>query len=83
MRPNDTVIVTRPESKRAEPPEALAQRLLGRVQHVEAVANPYEAADRAMELAGTARLMVVSGSLYLVGGVREYLIGKGRCDADA
>ena len=83
LRPNDTVIVTRPESKRAEPPEALAQRLLGRVQHVEAVADPYEATDRALELAGAVRLLVVSGSLYLVGGVRAYLLRKGRGDADA
>ena len=83
LRPNDTVVVTRPASRRAEPPEDLAQRILGRVQHVEAVVDPYEAADRALELAAGKRLLVASGSLYLVGDVREYLIQKGRCAADA
>lgn len=83
LRQNDTVVVTRPSSWRAEPPEALAQRILGRVQHVEAVADPYEAADRALELAAGKRLLVTSGSLYLVGDVREYLLQKGRCGANA
>ncbi len=79
LRPNDTVVVTPPQSDRAEAVAELARQVSGRVCHVEAYENNEEALDRALELAGDKRLLVMCGSLYLVGGLRQSLLArKGR-----
>jgi dihydrofolate synthase/folylpolyglutamate synthase len=73
------VVVTPPQSDRAEAVAELARQVSGRVCHVEAYENNEEALDRALELAGDKRLLVMCGSLYLVGGLRQSLLArKGR-----
>lgn len=79
LRPNDTVVVTPPQSDRAEAVEELSKKVSGRVSHVEAYEDNEEALERALELAGGKRLLVLCGSLYLVGGLRQSLLArKGR-----
>lgn len=73
LRPNDTVVVTTPHSDRAADLLDLSRRAAPHVQHVEAVADNAEALDRALELANGEKLLVMAGSLYLVGGVRQLL----------
>jgi dihydrofolate synthase/folylpolyglutamate synthase len=46
------------------------------VQHVEAIADNSQALERALELANKEKLLVLAGSLYLVGGVRKLLLDK-------
>ena len=46
------------------------------MQHVEAFEANKEALDRALELANGEKLLVIAGSLYLVGGVREMLLQR-------
>ena len=76
LRPNDTVVVTVPDSERAADPQELAKRVAPHVQHVEAIADNGEALDRALELANGEKLLVMAGSLYLVGGVRQLLLER-------
>ncbi|WP_029540671.1 folylpolyglutamate synthase/dihydrofolate synthase family protein [Selenomonas sp. AB3002] len=79
LRPNDTVVVTPPQSDRAEAAAELARQVSGRVSHVEAYEDNEEALARSLELAGDERLMVLCGSLYLVGSLRQSLLArKGR-----
>lgn len=72
VRANDTVIVTSPDSDRAKDPEKLAKMI--HAQHVEVVRGRGEALKRALELADESRLLCVTGSLYLVGTIRQQLI---------
>ncbi len=74
LRPNDTVILTTPQSERASDPDAVAKKV--RAQHIEVHAENREAVERAMELANGERLLCVAGSLYLIGGVRQMLLKK-------
>ena len=76
LRPNDTVIVTVPHSERASDPMDLAKKVAPHVQHVEAVPDNSEALERALELANREKLMVMAGSLYLVGGERQLLLER-------
>lgn len=76
LRPNDTVVVTVPDSERAADPQELAKRVARHVQHVEAIADNAEALDRAWVLADGEKLLVMAGSLYLVGGVRKLLLDR-------
>ena len=76
MRPNDTVVVTVPHSDRAAEPQLLAKKAAAHVQHVEAIADNSLALERALELANNDKLLVLAGSLYLVGGVRKLLLEK-------
>jgi dihydrofolate synthase/folylpolyglutamate synthase len=46
------------------------------VQHVEAIADNNEAMNRALELANGEKLLIMAGSLYLVGGLRKLLMDK-------
>ena len=46
------------------------------MQHVEAFENNTEALNRALELANGEKLLVIAGSLYLVGGVRQMLLKR-------
>ncbi len=74
LRPNDTVVVTAPNSARASDPEAVARQI--HTQHVEVQPDPVEALARSLELANSQRLLCVAGSLYLIGGIRQALLNK-------
>ncbi|SHK45125.1 dihydrofolate synthase / folylpolyglutamate synthase [Selenomonas ruminantium] len=76
LRPNDTVIVTVPHSDRASDPQILTGQVARYVQHVETMADNDEALNRALELANGEKLLVMAGSLYLVGGLRQMLLDK-------
>jgi len=76
LRPNDTVVVTTPQSARAELPENIARQAAPLCQHVEAFADNDEALARALELANGQKLLVLAGSLYLVGGLRQRLLTR-------
>ena len=76
LRPNDTVVVTVPQSERADSAADLLRRVAPAGQHVEAFEANKEALDRALELANGEKLLVIAGSLYLVGGVREMLLQR-------
>ena len=76
LRPNDTVVVTVPHSDRASDPQLLAGKVAAHVQHVEAVVDNDEAMNRALELANGEKLLVMAGSLYLVGELRKMLLDK-------
>ncbi len=76
LRPNDTVVVTVPHSDRASDPQLLAGKVAAHVQHVEAIADNDEAMNRALELANGEKLLVMAGSLYLVGELRKMLLDK-------
>ena len=76
LRPNDTVVVTVPQSERADSAADLLRRVAPAVQHVEAFENNKEALNRALELANGEKLLVIAGSLYLVGGVRQMLLKR-------
>lgn len=76
LRPNDTVVVTVPHSDRASDPQILAGKVAAHVQHVEAIADNSEAMNRALELANGEKLLIMAGSLYLVGGLRKLLMDK-------
>lgn len=76
LRPTDTVVVTMPQSERADSADDLLRRVAPAVQHVESFADNREALRRALELANKERLLVIAGSLYLVGGVRQMLLAR-------
>ena len=69
-------VVTVPQSERADSAADLLRRVAPAVQHVEAFEANKEALDRALELANGEKLLVIAGSLYLVGGVREMLLQR-------
>jgi dihydrofolate synthase/folylpolyglutamate synthase len=71
----DTLLVTQPSSPRALPAASLAALAGAHPQvHVEPVAT--EALQRAIKLASGDDLVVVCGSLYLVGELRAFLRGR-------
>jgi len=73
LRPNDKVIVTRPDSPRAAAPE----ELLPQVQNICAASSiGVPQAAMAEALASGEPLVVVCGSLYLVGAIRKKLIDR-------
>ena len=76
IRPNDTVVVTMPQSERAADPVYVAKKI--EAQHIEVQADNEEALARALELADKKRLLCIAGSLYLIGGVRQLLLEKNR-----
>jgi dihydrofolate synthase/folylpolyglutamate synthase len=76
LRPNDTVIVTAPQSNRASDPEIVAKKI--QAQHIEVYADNKEALARSIELADKKRLLCIAGSLYLIGGVRQMILQRRR-----
>lgn len=65
-------VFTAPASPRARPPAELGEILPASFRgEIEAVAQPREALLRA--LAGASRMLVVCGSIFLVGEIRRYL----------
>ncbi|MEW6593381.1 MAG: folylpolyglutamate synthase/dihydrofolate synthase family protein [Thermodesulfobacteriota bacterium] len=73
----DTLILTRPAGERS----ATAAQLFGQVPEADRdkvvqTADVQEALDRAWTLAGPEDLICIAGSLYLVGAVRQELLGE-------
>ncbi|UCF66086.1 MAG: bifunctional folylpolyglutamate synthase/dihydrofolate synthase [Acidobacteriota bacterium] len=73
----DRIVVTRPATSRAQPPSRVAAELDGAVDSRRVILVPQlaEALERAAAAAGPAGEVLVTGSLYLVGGARQILIG--------
>ncbi len=67
----DAVIVCEPSWSRAIPAEVVGETARARRLPVEVVADPNAALGRALAVAGEEDLVMVSGSLYLVGEVRR------------
>ena len=76
VRPDDIIVVTPPQSDRAETLSVLAAKAQAYAGHVESCADNGAALDRSLVLAGGERLLVAAGSLYLIGGLRQRLLGK-------
>jgi dihydrofolate synthase / folylpolyglutamate synthase len=65
----DRVIATRPENPRAATPEEIQQAASRIGTEVELVENVHDAIERARALAGENTVLVITGSIYLVGEV--------------
>jgi len=73
----DTIIFTRPEGERTAEPEMLLDIVDKRLQeHCEVIQDVEEALKRATKLAETGDIIVIAGSLYLVGAIRKILVGE-------
>jgi dihydrofolate synthase/folylpolyglutamate synthase len=70
------VVATRSESTRALPPDALAVQAAGFFDQVEAHDDALLGLEAARRLAGPAGLVVVCGSMFLVGTLRARLRGE-------
>ena len=71
-----TVVTTAPEVHRALAPEELAARIARAGGRAEAAPTPEAALQRARALAGPHGLVVVAGSLYLVGSILAIVSGR-------
>jgi dihydrofolate synthase/folylpolyglutamate synthase len=69
----ERVIATRPNNPRAASPEEIQQAAARTGADVEAVENVEQAIERAKTLAGTRALLVITGSIYLVGETMRFL----------
>lgn len=76
VRPDDVVVMTPPQSDRAERARVLAEKAAGYAHSVSYREDNAEALDLALSLAAGRRLLVAAGSLYLIGGLRRLLLGK-------
>jgi dihydrofolate synthase/folylpolyglutamate synthase len=65
----DRVIATRPENPRAASPEEIQQAASRTGVEIEAVGDVQRAVERARVLARAGTVVVVTGSIYLVGEV--------------
>jgi dihydrofolate synthase/folylpolyglutamate synthase len=73
----DEMVFTRPHGERSAEPEAIVEFLLPEDQpraHCES--EPADALERVCASAGKDDLIVVAGSLYLVGAIRPMLVGE-------
>ena len=71
-----TLILTRPDGERSAEPEQLLAYLPADVRHRAVLRrDPRQAVLEAASLASDKDLIVVAGSLYLVGAVRSFLVG--------
>jgi dihydrofolate synthase/folylpolyglutamate synthase len=64
-----TLVITRPDVNRAADPEEIGTIARERADSVEVVPEPARALERASEIAGRERFVLVTGSLYLVGEI--------------
>jgi len=73
----DVLLLTRPAGERAATPGQLLAHLDPTAQpHCECVTDVERALRRAEELAQDGDLIVVAGSLYLIGAARRFLVGE-------
>lgn len=71
------LLLTRPDGERAAEPEQLLEHFDGGMQgRCECISRVDQALARAEELAAAGDLIVVAGSLYLIGAVRKILLGE-------
>lgn len=68
----DRVIATKPENPRAASPEEIRQAAIRTGAEVEEVENVHRAMEQARDLAGAETVIVVTGSIYLVGEVMRW-----------
>ena len=73
LRPEDVVIVTQPDSERAELPERLLRLVRERARQAEAEPDRGRALARAFA-AAKGKLLCCTGSLYLIGDLRERIV---------
>lgn len=77
LRPEDCVMATRVDNPRARRPEEIREILVGELafapEQVSCREEPCEALDSALREAGEEELVVVAGSIYLVGALRTRL----------
>lgn len=71
LRPDDIVIATEPDSERTSRPEKWADKC--KVKTVIVQNNRAIALDKAMQMTLNGSLLCITGSLYLVGGLRQIL----------
>lgn len=73
----DLIILTRPEGERSAEPEMLLECMNDELKpSTEVVREVKDALQRAADIAETGDMIVVAGSLYLVGAVRKLLLGE-------
>jgi len=71
------LLLTRPQGERAATPEQLLAHLDAKIhQRCECIADVEQALRRAEALAADGDLIVVAGSLYLIGAARRFLVGE-------
>jgi dihydrofolate synthase/folylpolyglutamate synthase len=71
------VVLTRVEGERAAEPEHLLTCMPEGERHKAILApRPTDALAKAVDLAGKAGLVVIAGSLYLLGELRPILLGE-------
>ena len=68
----DKFIITKPQIKRAAEPEVIAEGL----SEYTVIRDCAKALEKAKELANDDDLILVCGSIYLVGEVRKYIVNK-------
>jgi len=71
-----TVILTEPRQSRAISAEALREMTHHHAQNLEIVSDPVQALERVFELAHSDDVIFVTGSLYLVGDLRRFLLER-------
>ena len=74
----DRIIITKPETERAVPPSELVELAKLSCGRVEVVAEPRQALQRAMAVAGEEDLICVTGSLYLIGEIKQAYTARPR-----
>ncbi len=72
----DFVITTTPHNPHALPAAALAEEVRRYTPHVEPVEDRRAAIERALAMTGPEDVLVVTGSFYLVGEAREWLVRR-------
>ena len=82
LRPEDVVIVTQPDSERAELPERLLQSVRKRVRQAKAEPDRGRALDCALA-AAKGKILCCTGSLYLIGDLRERIVARKEEAGDA
>ena len=75
LRDGDVAITTEPLSTRAIPAETLAEKAKKCTEYVEAKPDPQQALQRAIMIAAGERPLVCAGSLYLIGSLRQTIVG--------
>ena len=69
----ERVIATRPENPRAASPEEIRDAAKRMSVEIEPIAEVKAALDRAREVAGSSAVVVITGSIYLVGEAMRIL----------
>lgn len=80
VKPENTVIVTQPDSDRAATPAYVAEKI--QAKEVELADSIENGVEKALAFAGSNKLLCIAGSLYLIGRVREILVPEEAEDVD-